>query len=94
MVTSPNGQGVIVMGGYKDNERKVSDAIIELCGKTIDSMKWKVLNMTLQFHRQSFVVLPITNEFYEDKLADYSDPCVNNFEEKHLKPDDDQDVNI
>ena len=83
------------MGGYKDNERQVSDAIIELCGKTIDSMKWKVLNMTLQFHRQSFVVLPITNEFYEEKLADYSDPCVNNLEEKHLRLDDgDQDVNI
>ena len=83
------------MGGYKDNERQVSDAIIEFCGKTIDSMKWKVLKMTLQWPRQSFVVLPITNDFYEEKLVDYSDPCVNNLEGKHLRPDDgDQDVNI
>ena len=94
MVTSPNGQGVIVMGGYKDDERQVSDSIIELSGKTIDSLKWRVLKLTLQFPRQSFVVLPISKDFYDEKLVDFSDPNVNNLE-KHLKFDGDQEyVNI
>ena len=38
MVTSPNGQGVILVGGFNHSEKTYSDALIELTGSDIHAV--------------------------------------------------------
>ena len=53
MVTSPNGQGVMVLGGSS-----LSHQIFELKSRI---MIWSRLNQTLQYGRNSHVALPISD---------------------------------
>ena len=55
MVTSPSGQGVILIGGFNLSEGKHSDTMIELTA----SMKWKTLEQKLKYPRDRHVTLPI-----------------------------------
>ena len=59
MVTSPNGDGVVLLGGYNSKAYKYSKAIIELKGTTL---KWVTLNQTLRYPRKWHVALPIPDE--------------------------------
>ena len=61
MVTSPNGQGVMLIGGYGNNvtEDKYTyvDVVIELTAKPF--MKWKILEQKLKYPRDGHVTIPI-----------------------------------
>ena len=61
MVTSPNGKGVIVIGGYNDSEYKYSNILLELCGNCLKNMKWVQLEQTLQVPRSGHVAFQIPN---------------------------------
>ena len=58
MVTSPSGKGVIIIGGYNWNERKNSNALLELKGPC-----WIPLKQTLQHARTSHVAIPIPEDW-------------------------------
>ena len=55
MVTSPSGQGVILIGGFDFSMGKQLDTVIELTA----SMKWKTLEQKLKYPRDRHVTLPI-----------------------------------
>ena len=61
MVTSPNGQGVMLIGGYGNNVTEdifdFVDVVLELTTKPF--MKWKILEQKLKYPRYSHVTLPI-----------------------------------
>ena len=67
IVTSPNGQGVILIGGYTVTEsnytlwnwaeKKPSDTVIEPTAKPF--MKWKILEQKLMYPRYGHITLPI-----------------------------------
>ena len=61
MVTSPSGKGVIVIGGFNQNECKHSNALLELKG--ISSKDWVPLKQTLQHARNSHVVIQIPDDW-------------------------------
>ena len=107
MVTSPNGKGVVIFGGFNVNADQYSrwrmgaylvvylslffviqiisqgeilkkyrffviyidlkivlyfSAVIELTGKSMETMKWTVLEQKLQFQRRYHVAFPIPDE--------------------------------
>ena len=64
MVTSPNGRGVVLIGGiiYKDNFGTPSDLLIELSGNSRTSLEWKYLEQRLQYPRAFHVVLPMPTD--------------------------------
>ena len=58
MVTSPSGKGVIIIGGYNGNERKYSNALLELKNKV-----WVQLKQTLKYAREAHGAIPIPDEW-------------------------------
>ena len=60
MVTSPSGNGVVVIGGINYNEGKYSDALLEL--KDI-SKGWVQLKQKLQHARDDHVAIPIPDDW-------------------------------
>ena len=60
MVSSPSGQGVVVIGGYNHNEFKYSNNFLELHSS---QMKWIKLQQTLQYARSHHIVFAIPNDF-------------------------------
>ena len=60
MVTSPNGQGVMLIGGQGVmliGGYVFVDVVLELTTKPF--MKWKILEQKLKYPRSSHVTLPI-----------------------------------
>ena len=61
IVTSPNGQGVMLIGGYGNNVTdkyyNETDTVIELTAKPF--MKWKILEQKLKYPRDGHVTIPI-----------------------------------
>ena len=60
IVTSPNGQGVMLIGGYGNNvtdQYNETDTVIELTAKPF--MKWKILEQKLKYPRFRHVSIPI-----------------------------------
>ena len=43
MITSPNGKGVILVGGFNHSAKTYSNALIELTGSDIEDLKWTML---------------------------------------------------
>ena len=79
MVTSPNGQGVILIGGYTVTEpisnndwaeKKPSDSVIELTAKPF--MKWKSLEQKLKYPRYGHVTLPIPLKMTFESKENYN----------------------
>ena len=68
IVPSPNRKGIVVIGGYsvyshrKIMASKESSMLLELCGNTIQSLKWIILEQKLQFARCSHVAFIIPEE--------------------------------
>ena len=56
MITSPSGQGVIVIGGDR-GYHDYSDAIFELYGNDYQSLKWRTLPKKLKFPRRGHLAL-------------------------------------
>ena len=67
MVTSPDGMGIIIVGGYNQDSR---EKIISLESRFDGSkfLPWKAKNQFLEYGREEHVVIPIpksiTNCFY------------------------------
>ena len=62
MVTSPDGRGVMLIGGYTRNiipRDGFSNSIYELRG---GSNKWIKLEQTLKYGRRDLVVIPIPDK--------------------------------
>ena len=57
MATSPDGEGVILFGGYNRDKRAKEDTILEL---RYGSDKWTVLPQKLKQPRSSHVVIPVS----------------------------------
>ena len=62
MVCSPNGDGVIVIGGWNSEIGKDSVEVLELKN---DSNEWQMLETKLQFGRRFHVALPISTEIWQ-----------------------------
>ena len=69
MVSSPNGRGIILIGGYsvQYSYRKImtsreSSMLLELSGNSIKDLKWSILDQKLQFPRCSHVAFTIPDE--------------------------------
>ena len=73
MLTSPNGQGVIMIGGYNSNKPGVSYSFIELDAKT---MKWTILNTKLQYARKGHVAFYISDNFIRQNSLPISSTIV------------------
>ena len=64
MVTSPNGRGVVLIGGiiYKDNFGTPSDLLIELSGSSRSCLEWKYLEQRLQYPRAFHVAVQMPTD--------------------------------
>ena len=72
MIPSPNGKGIIVIGGesktFGEREDKVSDLLMELNG---DTLQWKILDQKLDAKRRYHNAIPISYEFDLDILSQF-----------------------
>ena len=72
MIPSPNGKGIIVIGGesktFGEREDKVSDLLMELNG---DTLQWKILDQKLDAKRRYHNAIPISYEFDLGILSPY-----------------------
>ena len=64
MLTSPSGDGVILIGGFNASYRSYSEAILEW---KYHSKSWVILNQKLQFPRELFVAMYIPTELINQK---------------------------
>ena len=70
MVTSPTRKGIVIIGGssgyggYKQNE--YLDALYELSGDSIDTLKWTRLEQKLQIARYNHFSFYIPNQVCND----------------------------
>ena len=62
MVTSPTGKGVVLIGGIGDRKNEYSDALIELTGESIETLKWAPLEQKLQIARSHHFSFYIPNQ--------------------------------
>ena len=62
MVTSPNGKGVILIGGYNDSQAKTSKTLIELIGNSIKSLEWIILEQKLKYLRSYHIAFSIPDD--------------------------------
>ena len=64
MVTSPTDRGVVVIGGELEGEyswqQPCSNALFELSGDSIDTLKWTILKQKLQYPRSMHLSFPIS----------------------------------
>ena len=60
MVTSPCGDGVVVIGGYNDTLGDDSNSIFQLKGNGVHEMdkKWTKMAQTLQCERVNHLAIP------------------------------------
>ena len=56
MATSPDGEGVILFGGYNYDKDETVDSLLEL---RYDSEQWTELSKKMKQPRSSHVVIPI-----------------------------------
>ena len=64
MVTSPDGQGVLLVGGYNDDTNEVTNLILELNGET---MEWNFLKQTLKWPRKGHVAFQIPDSLVKNE---------------------------
>ena len=68
MVTSPTRKGIVIIGGssggYRQNE--YLDALYELSGDSIDTLKWTRLEQKLQIARYNHFSFYIPNQVCKD----------------------------
>ena len=72
MVTSPNGFGVVLIGGWNATNGKDSEAFVEL--KSKNSKKWLILRQTLERPRRFHVAFNISKKTYENLISEKSNP--------------------
>ena len=70
MITSPNGQGVVLIGGYLNWANLFSKSMIELWGNNLENLKWITLKQTLQFARRHHVAFLVPDDFANSKIPE------------------------
>ena len=73
IIPSPNGKGVVLLGGIKNvgNGLHVrSDELLELTGESIDSLTWIKLEQKLEYPRSQHIALPVPDTLFK-KLPKY-----------------------
>ena len=65
LITSPDGKGVILVGGFKRDQVASSNELLEFRQST----GWTVLSQKLKYARQFPVVLPISNDLTSCKSS-------------------------
>ena len=82
MIQSPTEKGVVVIGGLKvDDALRKSDqpstnlvesnALIELSGDSVESLKWTILEQKLKYPRYLHLSFPVPNEVVTDFKTKY-----------------------
>ena len=69
MVKSPTGKGIIIIGGSRrcmENQSFPLDALYELSGDSIDTLKWTRLEQKLQIARYNHFSFYIPNQVCKD----------------------------
>merc|ERR1712150_297356 len=67
MVSSPTERGVIVIGGRRpDHVSDPGQALIELSGDSIESLKWTFLEQNLKYKRFNHTSIIIPNQLVND----------------------------
>ena len=64
MITSPSGDGVILIGGFNATYRKHSDLILEF---NYQSKVWTILEQKLKYPRELFVAMYIPTELTKQR---------------------------
>ena len=59
MVTSPDGMGIIIVGGYYGDSDSGEKQILESRFDGSQFLPWQVMDQELQFKRSQHVVIPI-----------------------------------
>ena len=59
MVTSPDGMGIIIVGGRNKDSLSDEKRILESRFDGSQFLPWQVMDQELQFNRSSHVVIPI-----------------------------------
>ena len=62
MVTSPDGRGVMIIGGYDDTNNKVSGKILELRAGGSGIIDWQEVDAELENGRYGHVVIPVPEQ--------------------------------
>ena len=78
MVSSPTDKGVVVIGGQMEGdyswEQIPSNALIELSGDTIDTLKWTVLRQKLNYPRSEHLAFAISPQTSAELSEKYKNP--------------------
>ena len=59
MVTSPDGMGIIIVGGYNEDSESSEKRILESRFDGSQFLPWQVMNQKLRHGRYAHVVVPI-----------------------------------
>ena len=59
MVTSPDGMGIIIVGGYNRDSRSSEKQILESRFDGSQFLPWQVMDQELDYGRTGHVVIPI-----------------------------------
>ena len=68
MITSPTGKGVVLIGGFDEKAKKYSNALFELTGESIETLKWPFLEQKLQLARYKHFSFYIPNQLCKDLI--------------------------
>ena len=59
MVTSPDGMGIIIVGGYNRDSRSYEKRILESRFDGSKFLPWQIKDQELEIERSTHVVIPI-----------------------------------
>ena len=81
MVTSPDGMGIIIVGGYNQDSKSGEKRILESRFDGSKFLPWQVMKQKLQKSRSAHVVIPIPNSITNCNLGNflYDVTDLNNF---------------
>ena len=60
MVTSPDGMGIIIVGGYNEDSDSSEKRILESRFDGSQFLPWQVIDQELDYGRRGHVVIPIS----------------------------------
>ena len=62
MISNPVGQGVLLLGGHTHNRRN-SNIILELSGKSLETLSWKIMYFSMKSFRSCHIAFPIPDHY-------------------------------
>ena len=64
IVSTPNANSLLLIGGYNWDESKFSSAIYELSGDSINSLQWTLLQHELRYPREGHLAFYIPDNIF------------------------------